>query len=97
MPAIIESERMAGCAFKKSYVYVLPLNCDFLKLVAVVYQATWGSAVSSVTWSGGNISRLRKRREETWSSRPAWWSSFPCSQSLPVSPTAMGEEEEEEK
>lgn len=59
-----------------------------------MYPATWGSAVSSVTWSGGNFSRLRKRREETWSLRPAWWSSFLCSPSLPVSPTATGEREE---
>lgn len=56
-----------------------------------MYQATWESVVSSVTWSGGSFSRLRRRRGGTWSLQPAWWSSSPCSLLPPVSPTAMGE------
>lgn len=57
---------------------------------AVVYQATWGNDVSSVTWNGWSFSGLRRRRRGTWSLQPAWLSSFPCSLSQPVSPTAMG-------
>lgn len=57
---------------------------------AVVYQAIWGNDVSSVTWNGWSFSGLKRRRRGTWSLQPAWWSSFPCSLSQPVSPTAMG-------
>ncbi len=69
----------------------MTINSDFVEPFAVVCPATWGSAVSSVTWSGGSFSRLRRRREETWSLQPAWWSLCPCSPLLPVSPTATGE------
>lgn len=60
-------------------------------IFTAVCQATWENVVSSVTQSGGSYSRLRKRRRGTWSLRPAWWGSSPCSPSLPVSPTATGE------
>uniref|UniRef100_A0A8C8JM64 EGF-like domain-containing protein n=1 Tax=Oncorhynchus tshawytscha TaxID=74940 RepID=A0A8C8JM64_ONCTS len=42
---------------------------------------------------GGSYSRPNKRREGTWPSPWAWWSSSPCSPLLPASPTATGERE----
>lgn len=65
---------------------------NFVELIPVACLATWGSAVSSVTSSGGIFSRPRRRREETWPSLPAWCCLCRCSPLPPASPTATGEE-----
>lgn len=67
-------------------------RCGFVEPIPAACPATWGSAVSSVTSSGGIFSRPSRRREETWPSLPAWCSLCRCSPLLPASHTATGEE-----